>query len=293
MIKVDQDEKLQKMLSNVGDLGFRRRVETMLRWLGIQSNEKVLDCGCGEGFYSMVVSELYEDINIVAFDYNAELLKLAAGWAEKSKNIVFQNGNIENGLPFADESFHRVVFTEVLEHLDDDKKALEEVFRVVKPGGVVGLTVPNRNYPFLWDPINWLREHLGLGHFNPKNTILGGVWSYDHKRLYSFDHITALSKEVGFEVAERVSLTHYCMPCNYLILRLGKIFSMMLPSSSAKRAMEKFEWKQECTPTKTLSSWFIHKALQIFMLVDKLNNRVMNDTSRSSVSVGLKLRKPD
>jgi SAM-dependent methyltransferase len=293
MMEVNRRGKLQKILSKVGDLGFGRRVEIMLRWLDIQSGEKVLDCGCGEGFYSMVVSELYQNVNITAFDYNAELLKMAAGWTEKEKCIVFQNGNIEDGLPFTDDSFDKLIFTEVLEHLDNDKKALTEVFRVVKPGGVVGLTVPNRNYPFLWDPINWLREHMGLGHFNPKNTILGGVWSYDHKRLYSFDDIAALSQEAGFEIVEQVNLTHYCMPFNYLILRLGKIISMMIPSSSAKSAMEKFEWQEEHTPKQTLGTRLIFRALDIFKRVDSLNNNVMGDTSKSSVSVGLKLKKPD
>ena len=287
-----REKKLREMLSKVGDLGFARRVETMLRWLNIHSGEKVLDCGCGEGFYSMVVSELYDDVNITAFDYNAKLLEMAAGWTNKDKCIDFQNGNIEEGLPFADGSFDKVIFSEVLEHLENDEKALAEVFRVVKPGGVVGLTVPNKNYPLFWDPINWFREHLGLGHFNPKNTILGGVWSYDHKRLYSFKKTAVLSKDIGFEILEQVNLTHYCMPFNYLILRLGKVFSTMLPSSTTKSAMEKFEWQEEHTTTKSLNTRFIFGVFGIFKWVDSLNNRVMDDISKSSVSVGLKLRKP-
>jgi len=283
-------EKLKKILSKVGDLGFRRRVETILCWLNIQSGEKILDCGCGEGFYSMTMSELYANINITAFDVNAELLKKAAYWTDNDKCIVFQNGNIEEGLPFPDNTFDKVIFSEVLEHLDNDHKALTEVLRVTKPGGIVGLTVPNKNYPFLWDPLNYLREHLGLGHFDPKNTILGGVWSYDHKRLYSFDDITALSLKVGFKVVERKNLTHYCLPLNYLILRLGKIISMILPASETKSAMEKFEWNKEPLHTPTLSTKFISLILNIFKRVDNLNN-TMDDISKSSVCVGLKLKK--
>ena len=45
-------------------------------------------------------------------------------------------------LPFDDETFDRVVAAEVLEHLPQDERAMGELFRVLKPGGLIAVTVP-------------------------------------------------------------------------------------------------------------------------------------------------------
>ncbi|MEJ2745750.1 MAG: class I SAM-dependent methyltransferase, partial [bacterium] len=147
-------QALEKMLERVGDLGLRRRIVTLLGYLDIRDDETILDCGCGEGFYSMAISELY-NADVTAFDWDASLLKMASGWIRKKERIRFASGDIARGLPFKDGSFDKIVFSEVLEHLNDDRHALLEVSRVLKRGGVVGLTVPNCNYPLLWDPLNW------------------------------------------------------------------------------------------------------------------------------------------
>ena len=283
---------LEKLLSRTGDLGFKRRVIVIMRGLGLTGGEKILDCGCGEGFYSMVMSELHPETDVIAFDYNAELLKKAASWLRPESRVDFRNGDIEKGLPFEDNTFDGLIFTEVLEHLNDDRHALKEIFRVMKPGGVVALTVPNASYPFNWDPLNWIREHLGLGHFNPKNTVLGGVWSYDHKRLYSVEQITELATTAGFRVEETVTLTHHCMLFNYLILRLGKMFYTLIPvSEEVRRSMEKFEWKDQSKPTGT--GRLIHGIFDLFKRIDKKNDHVMDQPHLSSVSIGLRLIKTD
>lgn len=283
------DEKnllLNKMLSKVGDLGLKRRIVTLLNYLDISDGDLVLDCGCGEGFYVMLVNQLY-DAEITAFDFNVELLERASAWLEKKEKIRFIDGDIAKGLPFQDNSFTKIIFSEVLEHLDKDYEALKEIYRVLKRGGIVGLTVPNENYPFLWDPLNWTREHLGLGHFSSKNTILGGVWSYDHKRLYSPKKIRSLAEKVGFKVLKTEVLTHYCFPFNYHMLRLGKLFYSRLPVPQGLReSMEKFEWEKETQNRYSL----IKTIFSVFEWIDSKNNR-SNGLDKSSVSVALKLEK--
>lgn len=54
-------------------------------------------------------------------------------------------------LPFGDGIFGAVVCSEVLEHLDDDRRALREMARVLQPGGVVIVTFPHRHFYFAWD----------------------------------------------------------------------------------------------------------------------------------------------
>lgn len=278
---------LNKMLSKVGDLGFKRRVVKLLEYLDIKHDDSVLDCGCGEGFYTMIIGELY-DVQLTALDLDAALLEKAQNYTSNKKKIKFINGDIANRLPFEDNSFDKIIFSEVLEHLDNDHEALKEIYRVLKFGGMAGLTVPNKNYPLFWDPLNWIREHLGLGHFNPKNTILGGVWSYNHKRLYSPDKIKSLAEKVGFRVTEVETLTHYCFPFNYHILRLGKLFYTKFPvSNSTKESMEKFAWKRE----KSNNNFNLIRAIfNIFKRIDSRNDRY-HDLDGSSVSISLKLEK--
>jgi len=278
---------LNKMLSKVGDLGFRRRVVKLIEYLDINDGDAILDCGCGEGFYTMIISELH-DAQITAFDFDTELLKKARNLINNKKNIRFVDGDIAEGLPFEDESFDKIVFSEVLEHLDDDKKALKEIYRVQKFGGVTGLTVPNKHYPFMWDPLNWTREHIGLGHFSSRNTVLGGVWSYDHKRLYLPDEIKALAEEAGFKVTKIETLTHFCFPFNYHILRLGKLFYTRLPvSKGTKESMEKFEWESEKNDG---GNSLIKATFNVFKRVDSRNDRYQ-DLDGTSVSISLRLEK--
>jgi len=75
------DTKLQKILSKTGDLNFKRRVITMLDYLDIQPGDNILDMGCGEGFYSMVLDNLY-DCKITAVDFDPEILALAHKWLD-------------------------------------------------------------------------------------------------------------------------------------------------------------------------------------------------------------------
>src|SRR5439155_9671254 len=104
-----------------------------------------------------------------------------------------------SAMPFAGASFDKVILSEVLEHLDDDAAALREVRRVLRPGGVLAISVPNRYYPFLWDPLNFTRERLGLGHF--QSEPWSGIWT-DHRRLYDPAGLAGLVRGAGFEVTD-------------------------------------------------------------------------------------------
>src|SRR5262249_61448910 len=106
------------------------------------------------------------------------------------------------------------------EHLPDDGAALLEVRRVLKPGGVAAITVPNRDYPALWDPVNWLRERLGLAPI--RCGLFGGIWT-DHRRLYGRDDIVRLVGEARLAVEDARGLVHYCVPfAHNLVYGLGK-----------------------------------------------------------------------
>src|SRR5205823_5640477 len=140
-------ELLDGLLRNEADMAFRRRLPILLDYLELRDGDRVLDCGCGMGFHLMVMSSLWQ-LTLVGLDSDAERLR----WAERERvPAELVHGDAER-LPFEDESFDAVLMSEVLEHLEDDGRALAEARRVLRCGGRLAVSVPHARYPLLWDP---------------------------------------------------------------------------------------------------------------------------------------------
>jgi len=106
--------------------------------IGDVSEKKVLDVGCGTG---RLIRKLVDKGAIVTgADISPEMLKIAK---KKFDKVEFIEGDIEH-LPFEDESFDMVIATFVIVHLKDLRKAFDEVYRVLKPGGSFIVTNVNQ-----------------------------------------------------------------------------------------------------------------------------------------------------
>jgi SAM-dependent methyltransferase len=125
--------------------------------LGLLPGERLLDMGAGGGRHAF---EAYRrGADVVAFDMDADEL---AGVLEVF-GAMKENGEVPDGaeadikegdalaLPFADGEFDRVVAAEVLEHIPADIQAIDELVRVLRPGGTIAVSVPR------WFPeiVNW------------------------------------------------------------------------------------------------------------------------------------------
>jgi ubiquinone/menaquinone biosynthesis C-methylase UbiE len=112
---------------------------------------KLLDCGCGLGD---ILSGLPDGYELHGFDFAHSNVKVAQrrleGRAEVRQGSLYE-------IPYPDNSFDVALCTEVLEHLEQDDKAVGEIARILKPGGFIMAAVP---YQFYWP--DYLRL---MGHF--------------------------------------------------------------------------------------------------------------------------------
>lgn len=279
------DGLIEHMTRNEADMAFKRRVRTIFEWVDPKNDDLILDIPCGRGFY-LNMFRYVSECRLIGADLDWDVLRKASGNVDGLPDIGIHRANIYS-LPYPDDLFDSVILSEVLEHIDDDVAGLREVLRVLKPGGVVAITVPNVNYPFWWDPINKTLEMLFGTHI--QRGPLAGIWA-NHVRLYSRDELKNAALDAGFVIDEERAFTHYCFPfIHNLVYGLGKplLESGLLPKTLANAADRTSFDKNKGSLLNP-----INLGLKAFDFFDRRN--VMNEPpGRSTVNLCIKGRKPD
>ena len=118
---------------------------------------------------------------------------------------LLKNPNYKSSSDF-NELFDLIIFSEVLEHLfADDTLLCNNLNRLLKPGGILILTVPN--ITSMW---NRLRLLFGRNILGKKSEIIKGVYGgYGHFREYTFYEITDLLQKAGFDIVESMGFNGY------------------------------------------------------------------------------------
>lgn len=171
----------------------------------------VLDVGCGPGYLATYLASSAAEAKIWAMDISPEMLTLVGERAMQnglSRRIIPVHGDMKS-LPFAPASFDAVVSSFALHHLADVGRGIDELLRVLRPGGA--FVVKDLVRPASLARAKWLVEFFG--------TILG--YSAAAKKQY-FDSLCAgLSRSDLIALAEEKGLELEFLPlsCFHLIRR--------------------------------------------------------------------------
>lgn len=275
---------IEHMTRNEADMAFKKRVRTIFEWIEPRDDSLILDCACGRGFY-LNMFRYVSPCKLVGLELDREIIQKARWNVGHLPNVLLTNANIYR-LPYADDMFDGVILSEILEHVERDVDGLREVLRVLKPGGVVAITVPNANYPFWWDPINKTLEtvfgrHIGSGP-------LAGIWA-NHVRLYTREQLRSSVLAAGFVIEEERAFTHHSFPfIHNLVYGLGKplLESGLMPESLANAA-------DRTTFDKNNGSLLnpVNLGIRVLNFFDR-KNAINEPPDRSTVNLCIKGRKP-
>lgn len=116
------------------------------------SPKKILDVGCGAGETLRYLEKLFPKATVYGVDNSAKAVKYSM--SRGHKNVVRADAL---KLPFKDNFFDVVLFLDVLEHIRDHQKALNEAKRVLKKGGEVIITSPALS--FIWSAFDDNQGH--------------------------------------------------------------------------------------------------------------------------------------
>lgn len=154
----------------------------------------LLDCGCGPGAITFGLADAVAPGRVVGADIEPAMIEQAARLAaeEGVQNVEFRVGDIYD-LPFEDGEFDVVFSHSVTEHLSDPVRALRELHRVAKPGGLAGLVKTDWTFPFIVPESEGFSKFFELfeGGFNR----IGGS-------LKRGRYLGAYMREAGFDVIE-------------------------------------------------------------------------------------------
>ncbi|HVA92460.1 MAG TPA: class I SAM-dependent methyltransferase [Chloroflexota bacterium] len=168
---------------------------------------RVLDVGCAFGYGTRMVARTHEIQGVDASPTFIDRARRAA------PEIPFTLARAE-ALPFPDQSFNTVLLLDVLEHVAREAPVLAEAHRVLRPGGVLVLSVPHKGALAWLDSLNIWDYLAGGGSHPPEEVIPGG---YAYHRHYGVADLHAL-------LGHRFRITHV----EYTGLGLVELINLVL-----------------------------------------------------------------
>ena len=160
----------------------------------IKDEHVILDIGCGEGITLEKLIKKFPNRNIKGIDYIKENVEIC-----KKHGLPVEYGSVYD-LKIENNSIDSVIFLEVIEHLADYKKALKEIYRVLKPNGSFILIFPN-------DRIFKMARILTL-------KFKEAFYDPGHIKQWTPKSIKEILKREGFIVSKTKNLPFYFWFCS-------------------------------------------------------------------------------
>jgi arsenite methyltransferase len=186
--QIEFDENVAKGLEVVySKRDVLRRRSLVRAALALEPGERVLDVGCGPGFYAVEIVEVVgPEGSVVAVDNAPAMLALAAKRCEGWDNVEFAEGDA-TGIPVGDGEFDAALSVQVLEYVEDIPTALGEIHRALRPGGRV----------VIWD-VDWSTVSINTSDPDRMQRMLAG---WDEHLTYPTlpRRLTADLHRAGFE----------------------------------------------------------------------------------------------
>jgi len=171
-----------------------------------RNGKKILDVGCGGGFFLDSLDDSWEK-------YGAEINSCAKKYGEETFGLNISCGKLKN-IKFPDETFDVVKIRGTIEHLSDPKGELEEIYRILRKGGLIAVNTPN---------IGSLCGKLYKEKFRLADPI-------HHVYYFSTKTLVRMLREVGY-TGEKVSYHYFDTPYaswRDIFAVLGDILSLRL-----------------------------------------------------------------
>ena len=165
----------------------RVRSSTVIGLLNAKIGETILDVGCGNA--RDIKQIVGSGATVVGVDLSHEMINEAMRefTEAESVNVQLEIGDVTM-LRFPAESFDKILCSEVIEHVPDLERAISEMYRVLKPGGYLVVSSPNRH--------SW----YGFDRFVIWSKILRRKWDHPFDDWKSIREVHALLERHGFGV---------------------------------------------------------------------------------------------
>jgi len=163
----------------------RNRILTDMIYRYLAHRSAVLEIGCGTGFVLSAIAKALPQAHITGSEIYANGLHYASERLHGRAELMQMDAT---SIPFTDE-FDLIAACDVLEHIEDDVAVLSQIYRALRPGGAVMLTVPQ--HPFLWS---------------------GSDDAAHHKRRYRRWELAAKLRHAGFKIVRSTSFVTSLLP---------------------------------------------------------------------------------
>jgi 2-polyprenyl-6-hydroxyphenyl methylase/3-demethylubiquinone-9 3-methyltransferase len=197
----------------------QKRVAAIKKLLPKVKNKRILDVGCGGGFYSFIVAK-QGACNIVGVDLEKACIKAAQLNLDRKMSLSIDGVVADTTkLPFRNESFDLVLCVDVIEHVEADRKVICELFGLLKPQGFLVISSQNSF------SLNFLLEGF-FYRIVRREKWMG--WDTSHVRFYnpkSFSHL--LQDFKIFKIVGTYYFPYMMLPSKFLretIMKLNQFF---------------------------------------------------------------------